>query len=207
MRALALAAVLVSPFSASADVIDFSSLAFNGTGEQHFASVVVGDYVFTALQPSAAPLIVLGKSDVNNADQGGGTLGLRTSGSDLGVSFARIDGAAFDLTSIQVTHLSNSTTSSGNGGTLRFTFDGVTAFQSSYDINPGFQTYALAGSGLHSVQITSNNYFQFDNLVVSGATVSAVPEAASWLYLSGGLVLLGGAYRRRRGLSRVAGQF
>ena len=199
MKRFILLAALATPVLSHAAVIDFSSLAFDGNAQQQYASVVVGDYVFTALQPSLFPLIVLGKSNPDNADPGGATLGLRTFGQALGVQFSRVDGGAFDFSSLQVTHLSNASTSPGNGGTLDFSFDGVTALQTSYDINPGFQTYLVSGVGMHSAQIRSDNFFQFDNLVVTN-----VPEPATVTYMAGGLLLLFSALGRRKASAQQA---
>ena len=197
MKRLILLAALATPLLSHADVIDFSSLAFDGSTQQQYASVVVGDFVFTALQPSLFPLIVLGKSNPNNGNPGGATLGLQTFGQALGVQFSRLDGGTFDFSSLQATHLFNASTSPGNGGTLKISFDGATTLQTSYDINPGFQTYLLSGIGIHSAQITSNNVFQFDNLVVSN-----VPEAATVTYIAGGLLVLFSALGRRKASGR-----
>ena len=193
---LATAITLAAP--AAAEVITFDPLAFNGSGStppQTYSSVTVGDYVFTALQ-AFNPLVVRARNDPDNADIGGATLGITTSGSELGLSFARVDGSAFDFTGFQATHYSNALLSPGNGGTLAVYFDGAIGLQTSYDINPGFQTYAPSGVGVHSVRITSNNFFQIDNLTVSGT--SAVPEPAMWTMLVGGFAMVGGAMRRGR---------
>lgn len=192
---LALAAMVATPVSA--DTIDFSSLGFDGgagTAFQSYTSVVVGDYVFTALQPGSTPLLVHARSDPNNADQGGATLGLTTSGSALGFEFARVDGTAFDFTGFQVTHFTDALTSPGNGGTLALMFDGVQVFAPSYDIFPGFQDVAVSALGVRNVRITSNNFFQVDNLIVS----SGVPEPATWLAMSLGFGLVAGRLRWRR---------
>lgn len=196
MKRFIFSVALAAPFLTHADVIDFSSLAFDGSTEQRFASVVVGDYVFTALQPSSFPLIVLGKDDPNNADPGGATLGMRTTGPALGFQFSRLDGGAFDFSGLQATHLSNALTSPGNGGTLDVYFDGAVVLQTSYDIYPGFQTYLLSGVDIHSARITSDNFFQVDNLVVS-----SVPEAATTTYMAAGLLLLLWATGRRKASS------
>lgn len=192
---LALAAVIAAPVSA--ETIDFSSLGFDGgagTPFQSYTSVVVGDYVFTALQPGSTPLLVHARSDPNNADPGGATLGLNTSGSALGFEFARVDGAAFDFGSFQATHFTNASTSPGNGGPLTLMLDGVPFFAGSYDINPGFQDFAVGALGVRSVRITSNNFFQVDNLIVS----SGVPEPATWLAMTLGFGLVAGRLRWRR---------
>lgn len=194
-KCLLVVATIAAVHPAFADVIDFSPLAFPGnagTPEQHFAGVVVGDYLFSALDPASVPLIVMASGDPNNADPSGATLGLRTSGSDAGLSFSRVDGAVFQFSGFRATHLSNALTDSGSGGTLDVLFDGAPVLLSSYDINPGFQTYTMPATPVHEVRITSNNYFQIDDLVVT----TAVPEASSWLYLAGGLGLF--AVSRRR---------
>lgn len=190
-----LAALLSSP--TTAEVIDFTPLAFAGgttTPDHKFDTVVVGDYRFTALQPASTPLIVRAAGNKDNADPGGATLGIATAGDALGFDFARVDGAAFDFTGAQLTHLFNSTTSGGNGGTFAISADGVQRYSATYDIAPGFQTYAFSILGAHSINITSINYFQIDNLLVS----SAVPEPAGWLMMIAGLGLIGGSLRLRR---------
>lgn len=184
------------PSAGQAAVITFDELAFpgaNGTPEQIFATLVLGDYRFTALQANT-PFVVRAQGDANNADVGGATLGIRTSGNQPGFTFTRIDGAAFDFTGFQATHFNDALTSPGNGGTLNIFFDGVVGFQSSYNITPGFQTYNFAGTGVRTVRITSNNLFQIDNLLVS---VGAVPEPASWMLMLAGFATIGGAFRLR----------
>jgi hypothetical protein len=186
---------------ASAEVIDFSSLAFDGdttTPWQQYATVTVGDYVFTALQPATQPLLVHSRGDANNADPGGATLGIITSGDDLGFEFARVDGAAFDFLSFKATHFTNGLESPGNGGTLTLLLDGNLVFAGSYDVTPGFQDFAVNALGVHTVRISSNNYFQVDDLLVS----SAVPEPATWGMMLLGFGMLGATIRfRRRGLA------
>ena len=182
--------------ASQAAVITFDELAFpgaNGTPEQTFATLVLGDYRFTALQANT-PFVVRAQGDANNADPGGATLGIRTSGSFPGFTFSRIDGSAFDLTGLQATHLNNALTDSGNGGTLDIFFDGVVGFQSTYNTTPGFQTYNFSGTGVRTVRITSNNFFQIDNLTV---TAGAVPEPASWMLMLAGFAAIGGALRLR----------
>ena len=184
---------------AFADVIDFSDLAFDGTGSsdrRQFASVMSGDYVFTALQFPRVPLTVWARTAPNNADQGGATLGVPTTASDLGVSFARADGAAFRFTGLQITQLFDAAASPGAGGTFRILFDGALGFNSSYDTNPGFQTYSFAGIDARTVQISSINVFQIDDLQVG--TVTNVPEASNAVYLLAGIGLLGGAMALRQ---------
>lgn len=202
---IAIAALTASPVSA--EVIDFDSLGFPGGAEVQpltFASFVLGDYRFTALDPQRAPLVIRAQQDINNADPGGATLGLNTYGDMPGFEFSRIDGAAFDFTGFQATHFNNSTTSEGNGGTLQIYFDGVIGFNGSYDRNPGLQDYVLAGIDVRSVRISSNNLLQVDNLVVS----SAVPEPSTWLMLIAGFAAVAlrlrvGGVRARRGPVRT----
>jgi hypothetical protein len=187
------ASSLIAIAPAHAEILTFDSLAFETGLRQSYASFTIGDYVFTALQPVSTPFLVRAKDDPNNADPGGATIGMTTVGNG-GFSFARVDGAAFDFTGFDATHLTNSLTSPGNGGTLNVYFDDLIGLASSYDINPGFQSYAFQGLGVHNVRITSNNYFQVDNLAVSSG---AVPEPASWAMMIGGLALTGAALRRR----------
>ena len=198
---MALAASIATP--AAAEIIDFSSLAFEGgddTPWQRYTTVTVGDYVFTALEPVPRPLLVHAKNDRNNADIGGATLGINTSGSDLGFAFARVDGAAFDFLGLKVTHFTDALLSPGNGGTLSMEFDGVPYFAGSYDINPGFQDFALNAIGVRTVRISSINYFQVDDLIVS----SVVPEPATWLAMTLGFGLVAGGLRRYRRIEAVA---
>ncbi len=196
---LACAVMIAAP--ASAEVIDFSSLAFDGntmTPWQKYTTVTVGDYVFTALQPATRPLLVHARGDENNADPGGATLGINTSGSDLGFEFSRVDGAAFDFLSFKATHFTNGYEGPGNGGPLALLLDGTSFSAGSYDISPGFQDFAVNALGVHTVRITSNNFFQVDDLLVS----SAVPEPGTWSMMLLGFGMLGATIRfRRRGLA------
>ena len=193
---LAMIAAATAALPASAEVITFNGLAFDGgsgTPEKTFGSVTVGDYVFTALLASE-PLIVRARNDPNNADPGGATLGIRPVGSDPGFRFERIDGAAFDVTSIQVTQLTPTLSGPDNSGTLGFYFDGAVGLLTSFDGNPPFQTYALNGLGVRSVRVTGNNYFQVDNIVVS----SNVPEPGTWIMMVMGIGAIGFGMRSRR---------
>jgi hypothetical protein len=183
--------IVISP--AHAEILTFDALAFESGPQQSYASFIVGEYVFTALQPASTPFLVRAKDDPNNADPDGATIGMATVANG-GFSFARVDGEAFDFTGFEATHLTNSLTSPGNGGTLNVYFDDVVGLTSSYDINPGFQSYAFEGLGVRSVRITSNNYFQVDNVAVFSG---AVPEPASWAMMIGGLAITGAAMRRR----------
>lgn len=197
MKIVALLIALMCTTTAHAAVIDFNSLAFNGNGntpEQTFSSVAIDGYLFTALQP-AVPFVVRANADPNNADAGGATLGLRTSGGAAGFSFTRLDGSTFSFSSVDATHLNNALTNSGNGGTFNVFADDIPVLQSSYDINPGFQSYSLNATDVHTIRITSNNFFQLDNLVVS----SAVPEPTTWAMMILGFASVGFmTYRRRR---------
>jgi len=197
---LACTAIIAAP--ASAEVIDFSALAFDGdesTPWQSYTSVTVGGYVFTALQPISRPLLIHSRGDENNADPGGATLGIGTSGSDLGFEFTRADGAEFDLLSLEATHFTNRFESSGNGGPLTMLLDGVPFFAGSYDISPGFETFAVNAMGVRTVRISSNNLFQIDDLVVS----SAVPEPATWVMMLVGFGMLGAFTRHRSRATRA----
>ena len=94
---------------------------------------------------------------------------------------------------MEATHLNNALTNSGNGGTFDIFADDIPVLQSSYDINPGFQTYSLNATGVHVLRITSDNFFQVDDLVVS----SAVPETSTWSMMILGFAGVGFmAYRR-----------
>lgn len=203
MKKLILACAVMIAAPASAEVIDFSSLAFDGgtsTPWQKYSSVTVGDYVFTALEPIPRPLLVHARGDENNADPGGATLGILTSGSDRGFEFSRVDGAAFDFLGLKVTHFTDGLTSPGNGGTLSMLFDGTPYFAGSYDIYPGFQNFSLSALGVHTVQISSINYFQVDDLLVA----SGVPEPATWGMMLIGFGMLGASLRYRRRAMRAA---
>lgn len=197
MRNLVLSIVasnsLVAITPVRAEILTFDSLAFESGPAQNYASFTIGDYVFTALQPVSTPFLVRAKDDPNNADPAGATIGMATVANG-GFTFARTDGEAFDFIGFDATHLTNSLTSPGNGGTLNVFFDDVIGLASSYDINPGFQSYTLEGFGVRSVRITSNNFFQVDNLAVFSGPV---PEPASWAMMIGGLAATGAAMRRR----------
>lgn len=202
MKSIILACTAMIAEPASAEVIDFSALAFDGdtsTPWQSYTSVTVGDYVFTALQPISRPLLIHSRGDENNADPGGATLGMSTSGSDLGFEFTRADGAVFDFLSLEATHFTNGLTRPGNGGTLTMLLDGVPLFAGSYDVNPGFQNFAVNAMGVHTVRISSNNFFQVDDLVVN----SAVPEPATWAMMLVGFGMLGAFTRHRSRATRA----
>jgi hypothetical protein len=202
MKMAALVIALMCTTTAHAAVIDFNSLAFNGDGntpEQTFSSVAIDGYLFTALQP-AIPFVVRANADPNNADPGGATLGLRTSGGATGFSLTRLDGSAFSFSSADATHLNNALTNPGNGGTFNIFADDIPVLQSSYDINPGFQSYSLNATDVHTIRITSNNFFQLDNLVVS----SAVPEPTTWAMLLIGFVGVGFMTFGRRKVAALA---
>jgi PEP-CTERM motif len=196
MKIGAFVVALMCTTAAHADVIDFNSLAFNGDGstpEQTYSSVEIDGYLFTALQP--ATFAVRATADPNNADPGGATLGIRTIGGAQGFSVTRLDGSAFSFTSVEATHLNNALTDPGNGGTFDVFADNIPILQSSYDINPGFQTYSLNATGVHTIRITSDNFFQVDDLVVS----SAVPEPSTWAMMILGFYGVGFmAYRRKQ---------
>lgn len=207
MQHLLIGAMMIAGVSISsstfAETITFDELAFPTGIPRSYQSLTVGDYLFTALQ-NDKPLVIQAQDDPNNADPAGATLGMRTIGQDLGFTMARVDGALFDFTGVQVTHFSNNLLSPGNGGPLVFYFVGAPIQQRSYDINPGFQTFALDGLGISSVRITSNNLFQIDNLVVSGGAV--VPEPSSWILMIAGFGAIGMSLRsmRRTVTARIA---
>lgn len=184
----------------AATVVDFNAFAFDGSGVRYIDDYAFqyGDFKFESGGGSPAFFGTYGRSDPRNPDPGGASVYFRWSATPLTIS--RIDGAAFDLISLDVADLFNT----GAHVTNQFQFnyaDGRPTDTAQFlgDSQIGLQTLALNRYGLRSFVLStpSGQWTQFDNLTVA-TPVSAVPEPSAWALMIVGFFSLGSVLRMRR---------
>lgn len=194
---IALMTAMTMASAAHSAVITFDELAFDFGGPPPTDTVTVGDFIFEGVAGDDPPeYVIFGRNDPSNADPGGAALGIQTIGAFY--TMRRIDGAAFDISSIDVTHLYNDLSGDDFSGAVSFYYDGVAAEAYAFDGNPGYQHFGLSGVGIHQLGLRTINYIAIDNLVLSRRPTSNVPEPTSWAMMLGGFGAVGGALRVRR---------
>jgi len=196
--ALAACLAICGVSAASAEVIDFESLAFDGPtndGPRGLASpLVFGAYTLTATDPfGLPPILVYSRQSTNNPDFGGASI--LPNRPATGITLTRTDGGAFDFRSIDLTFAYDDQNAFFPGDTATYSFSDGTSQSIAFDNLAGFQTFTFNKSGLTSLNISSASAYAIDNISVSAA---AVPEPAAWAMLVGGFGVVGGAVRRRR---------
>jgi hypothetical protein len=155
------------------------------------------DFRFSNTNGGAGAFLNWGISG-QNPDPTGKSLGNNFSNTTTTVT--RIDGATFDLISIDLADIFNNPV----GGDVQFTFTtaGGSSTQTVTLLNQsGFQNFMFNRTGLTSFAYlpltTTGPWIQVDNLVLAEGT-GVIPEPASWAMLIAGFGLTGAAMRRRR---------
>ena len=174
-------------------VMDFQDLESNGTG------FIDQGYVYTdptgawmVSHPTSEPF-EFDTAETGNTSFYQGSTAMFNNTVDGVITFERVDGASFDLASMDLSALFV------GGGTPTVNFvgnlSGGGTVIASYTVqNPvGFETFSFAGLGFDNLSSVSwvqeNNFHQFDNIAVN-----AVPAPASLALLG----FAGFASRRRR---------
>jgi hypothetical protein len=207
LNALAVCAAGLLAFAASqaaaavtVTTLDFDYLTSPGGGP-YPTQVTLGYSVTPAI---ANGLFLFSSRNPYNADQDGATITQGFFG--MPVRIARLDGALFDLKSIDLTDYFNS----ARAISVAFSFTGadgaVTSQVFRTDAVKGLQTFAPDLKNLRSFALAGqgSDYVQFDNVVLSSGAANAVPEPATWALMLMGFFGLGSALRTARRVSPTA---
>ena len=174
-------------------VINFDEYIYTAPGpygERSYTSMTTQGFRITN---SFNSLFVRQANHVYNPDPGGANLYIPFAGV---TKFERVDGALFNLDSLEFADASND-------GSARVSFD-LTFFDGvktgtrtlTYDTKRGFQTADL---NLQKIQWFSiNTQTQIDDITVSVPAVAGVPEPTTWALMIMGFGATGAIVRRRR---------
>ncbi len=192
LKYLAVTGLLAVAGLAQASTITFDPLTNPGDWQYTADTYTEQGFSFAAtLRTNGYSLYSYGTSNPLNADPTGATLGENYDGGALVVS--RADGGSFTLASFDLAFNADG----DNPGLVRFDYtdaQGTHSTQLAFADQYQLHTFTFDYTGVTSFSLWDDD-FQLDNVVVD-ATVSAVPEPASWMLLMlGGLVLL--AWRRK----------
>jgi len=215
--------LLIAPATASASIINFSSLLSGGTpvslggygdARSYGTSLSLGGLTFTTTNNIANGLIAWETTNANHPTGGAPATSLTEWAAGFQITFTRTGGGTFELNGIDL----------ANWGTIAgawpLTFDvnfvgtradSSTVSQTFTVTNPTFaaptpalQTFAFSGfTNLVNVKVTQGVYgsgtaFQFNNVNVGPAdTTTAAPEPATLLLFGGGTALMAGLRRFR----------
>lgn len=210
LRIFVFALCLCSTGQLSAAVIlTFDEFAITGSGSEtqlsyttgEMTASIIDDFIFTnvATTPPTPGLQTYGTLNPRYA----GSAALAALNPNSITTLARVDGAAFDLFSIDIARLNKS--SDGSTTSIPLTFTAVKEDGSSF--TPVAATVVVGNDQFQTVNFTTTTevtsvswgqespFHQFDNV-----TVSAVPEPTSLAFLGVGLGVAGVRRARRKHL-------
>jgi hypothetical protein len=206
-RSLFVLCLLVASSEAHADTITFDPLQLTGSGFTHMDSYTEAGFTFTSVN-NPGDAFAFASAQQNNLAYYAGSAGLAVNNfNDFG-RLTAAGGAAFSLTSIDLSHFMRGS----NGVPVVVTFTGNyvgggTTVQSFTVTIFGFQTFNFDPSftNLSSVEFgptSARPFYQFDNVVVN-QSLTAVPEPTTMALLGAGLVGVAAKVRRRSAKARL----